>query len=259
MAVQMLTVARMHLGFDEAQLSPLRAIADRLKPLGGRRMGERNRKRLEQFDEPQVVQRLLSFPEEELARALKLKNPLRRAKGAERALAISLAIFTGLRVKNLRMLHLEQNLRRSGKRVFVAFPDEQMKTHRSLELELPRETIALLDLFVAEHRPLLPGSAGPYLFPGEDGGARSYSAMRDALGRMPREVGGILLSPHLYRHITAKLVIERRPDLALDVSRRLGHKSLSTTFQSYLGTEGPAASRRINDLLQLVRDKEGGK
>ena len=38
------------------------------------------------------------------------------------------------------------------------------------------------------------------------------------------------------------------------VSRRLGHKSLNTTYQSYLGTEGPAASRRINALLQQVRD-----
>jgi hypothetical protein len=43
------------------------------------------------------------------------------------------------------------------------------------------------------------------------------------------------------------------------VSRRLGHKSLSTTYQSYLGTEGPAASRRINDLLQKVRDREDKK
>lgn len=255
----MLFVARMHLGYTDEQLKPLQALAGKLKPQGGRRMGERNRKRLEQFDDPAVVQRLLRFPEEELARALKRRNPLRRAKGVERALAISLAIFTGLRVKNLRTLHLEQNLRRSGKRVFVQFEDEEMKTHHSLELELPQETITLLDLFLRDQRSLLPGPEGPFLFPGEDGGARSYSAMRETLGEALKEHAGILLSPHLYRHITAKVAIERRPELALDVSRRLGHKSLSTTYQSYLGTEGPAASRRINDLLQQVRDKEGRK
>jgi integrase len=259
MAVQMLTVARMHLGYTEAQQEPLQAVTNKLKPLGGRRMGERNRKRLEQFDDEAVVQRLLRFPEEELARALKLRNPQRRAKGVERALAISLAIFTGLRVKNLRSLHVTRDLRWSGKRVFLQIPDEEMKTGRQLDLELPQDAIALLDTFRTEYRPLLPGSEGPYLFPGEGGGARSYSAMREALGQSLRTHAGITVSPHLYRHIIAKIVVERHPELALDVSRRLGHASINTTFQSYLGTEGPAASRRISTLLQQVRDKEGGK
>ena len=78
--------------------------------------------------------------------------------------------------------------------------------------------------------------------------------MRDSLGRALKEHAGITVSPHLYRHIIAKIVVEKRPELALDVSRRLGHKSLQTTYQSYLGTEGPAASRRINDLLKTARD-----
>jgi integrase len=254
MATQLIVVARRHLGHSEAQLKPLQAIADRLKPKGGRRMGERNRVRLGQFDDPDIVQRFLRFPEEELGRALKKANPLRRAKGVERALAISLEIFTGLRAKNLRSLHLERDLRRSGKRVFLQIPDEEMKTHRQLDLELPQDTIALLDAFLTEHRPRLSGSEGPYLFPGEDGGPRSYSAMRDALGEPLRKHAGITVSPHLYRHIIAKVVVERHPELALDVSRRLGHASINTTFQSYLGTEGPAASRRINALLQKVRD-----
>lgn len=254
MAVQLLAVARMHLGFDDGQLKPLKAVADRLKPKRGRRMGERNRVRLGQFDDPANVQRLLRFPEEELARAMKQRSPLRRAKGVERALAISLAIFTGLRVKNLRSLHLTQNIRRSGARVFVQIPEHETKTHRSLDLELPKDTIALLDLFLNEHRGKLAGAEGPFLFPGEDGSARSYSAMRDSLGRSLQKRAGITLSPHLFRHIAAKIVVERQPELALDVSRRLGHASINTTYSSYLGTEGPAASRRINHLLQRVRD-----
>ena len=256
MATQLVVVARTHLGHDEARLKPLQAMADRLRPPGGRRMGERNRQRLGQFDDPQVVRRLLRFPEAELARALRQANPLRRARGVERALAISLAIFTGLRVKNLRTLHLDGNLRRSGGRVFVHIPEEEAKTHRVLDLELPAGTIALLDLFLRGHRTLLPGAASRHLFPGPDGAPRSYSAMRDALARPLRRHAGIVLSPHLFRHIGAKIVIERQPELALDVSRRLGHASLTTTFQSYLGTEGPAASRRINDHLEQVRDDE---
>ena len=54
-------------------------------------------------------------------------------------------------------------------------------------------------------------------------------------------------------------VVERRPELAFDVSRRLGHKSMNTTYQSYLGTETPAASRRINALLQETAGKSSAK
>ena len=96
----------------------------------------------------------------------------------------------------------------------------------------------------------------PYLFPGENGGPRCYSAMRDALGKQLRKHADIELSPHLYRHIIAKIVMERHPELIHEVSRRLGHRSINTTYQSYLGTEGPAASRRINKLLQNVRDTD---
>jgi integrase len=138
--------------------------------------------------------------------------------------------------------------------VFLQIPDTEMKTGRQLDLELPTDTIVLLDTFLTEYRPLLPGAEDLYLFPGENGGPRSYSAMRDALGEFLRKHAGIMVSPHLYRHIIAKVVVERHPELALDVSRRLGHASINTTFQSNLGTEGPAASRRINALLQQVRN-----
>lgn len=254
MATQMLAVGQHYLGLDEDRLAPFRAIAMRLKPKGGQQMGQRNRKRLEQFDDEEVVRRLLCFPEEELKRAIKAKSRVRQAKGVERALAISLAIFTGLRVKNLRQLRLDQNIRRAGKRVFIQISEEEAKTHASLELELPQETIDLLDIFAIEYRGDLPGSDGPYLFPGESGGARSYSAMRDALQRTLKKHAGITMSPHLYRHAIAKIIVERHPELALDVSRRLGHTSLNTTYRAYLGTEAPAASRRVNAILAGLKE-----
>ena len=186
---------------------------------------------------------------------------LRRAKGVERALAISLLIFTGIRVKNLRSLRLDRNVVRRGERVFLSFTDDEMKSGNALELELPDETIRLLDTFLNHHRDRLAGADGPYLFPGPDGEARSYSAMREAVSKPLLKHAGIKLSPHLYRHIIAKIVAERAPEMLPDVSRMLGHKSINTTYQSYLGTETPAASRRINQLLQETRanPKLGGK
>ena len=248
----------MHLPADH--LAQIEAIVNRLKPASGPKMGKRNRDRLEPFDDPVIVQRVLAFPEEELARALKLNNPVRQAKGVERALAISLLIFTGLRAKNLRSLRLDQNIRRSGSRVFIELAEDETKTHAIHTVELPTETIVLLDLFVSGHRYLIPGASdNPYLFASPDGRCpRSYSAIRDMISAPFRKYMGIEISPHLFRHIMAKIVAERAPEELMNVSRTLGHRSVNTTYLSYLGTETPAASRRIHGLLKKARDAADG-
>ncbi len=258
MATQLIAVARHHLRLDEVRLKEFEEIARRLKPKAGG-MGKRNRVRLAQFDDEEVIRRLLRFPEEERARALRQLNPLRRARGIERALAISLLIFTGIRVKNLRHLRLDGNIRRAGQRVFINFSETETKTHSELELELPPETISLLDEYLAQGRRLLPGANSAWLFPGPTGHARSYSAMRDAVSRPLRRHAGIEISPHLFRHIIAKIVAERCPEHLHDVSRMLGHKSMRTTYGAYLGTEGPAAARRIAALLREAKGKTDGE
>ena len=258
MARQLIAVGRHHLRLEKSRLDELERIARNLKPKASG-MGRRNRQRLAQFDDEEVVRRLLRFPEEERARALRLRNPLRRAKNLERALAVSVLIFTGIRVKNLRQLRIDRNIRRSGKRAFIVLSTAETKTHSELELELPPETISLLNEFLADARPLLSGAESLWLFPGPSGEPRSYSAMRDAIGRPLRRHAGIELSPHLFRHIIAKIVAERSPENLHNVSRMLGHKSMNTTYQSYLGTEGPAASRTVGALLRRTDRSDDGE
>ncbi len=259
MATQLLAVARHHLRLDEKRISEIEGIARRLKPRSTGGMGRRNRVRLAQFDDAAVVRRLLRFAEEERARALVKTNPLRRTRGIERALAISMLLATGLRAKNLRQLRLDRSFRGAGNRVFVFLPAAETKTHAELELELPPDTISLLDEFLVEHRRLLPCAEGRWLFPGMTGGPRSYSAMRDAVSQPLKRHAGIEISPHLFRHIIAKIIAERCPEHLHDVSRMLGHKSMRTTYSAYLGTEGPAASRRIAALLREAKGKNDGE
>ncbi len=254
MATQMASVAKYHLKLDDKTLSQIEMIKRQLGKQRGPIMGKRNRERLKQFDDPATIQLVLHYPEAEYARAMQIKDPMRRAKGVERALIVSILIFAGVRVKNLRTLHLKNNIRRSAGRVFLEFAADETKTDTEHTVELPRETIDLLNDFLAEHRAFLPGSDGPYLFPAPDGQARHYSSIRSVISKNLFEQTGIRMSPHLFRHFVAKIVAERKPELLPDVSRRLGHKSFNTTYQSYLGTETPAASRRINAMLTEVID-----
>lgn len=259
MATQLIKVAREQLRLEQERLKELAKITGRLMPDDSGGMGRRNRERLAQFDDEAVVNRLLRFPEEERARALRQVNPLRRAKGIERALAVSILTFTGIRVKNLRHLKVDKSFRHVSKRVFLKLEAHETKTRAELELELAPETIALLDEFRAEHRLLLPGADSPWLFPGPTGEPRSYSAMREAVSRPLRRHAGIELSPHLFRHIIAKIVAERCPENLHNVSRMLGHKNMRTTYAAYLGTEGAAASRRLADVLRKAGREEKEK
>jgi integrase len=247
-------VARHYVQVEAGAQKGIDLLCRRLDPNEPRVMGRRNRDRLDQFDDAENVGKLLAFPEAEAARALKLRNAARRARGIERALAVSLLIFTGLRIKNLRHIRHAEDIRRSNGRAELKVAAANVKNGQALEFELQPETLALLDLFLAEHRTNLPGSGGPYLFPGMDEGPKSDNAMRAAVSEPVWKHCGLTVSPHLYRHIIAKIVVERDPGMYIAVSRHLGHRSMSTTLGSYLGTETRAAGRRLGRLLTEARE-----
>ncbi|HYF53365.1 MAG TPA: site-specific integrase, partial [Salinarimonas sp.] len=247
-------VARHYVRVDEASEREIKAVLRRLEPGVVRGMGRRNRERLDQFDAPEAVRAILSFPEAEAARARARRSPGRRARGMERALAVRLLIDTGLRIGNLRQIRFD-SLRRIGSTTYLRVPGAQVKNGVELEHVLPAGTVVLIDEFVHEHRGHLPGSQGPYLFPGQDGGPKSDGAMRACVSEPIRKHTGLTMSPHLFRHVIAKIVVERDPTLYVAVSRHLGHKSINTTLGSYLGTETRAASRHLHRILDTAREE----
>lgn len=99
-------IAKHYCRMDEPTLAALEAICKRLDPGTRRQMTARNRQRLGQFDDPRHVARLLRFPEQEVRWTQAQTNPLRAAKGMERAVAVSLLIHCGLRIGSLRTLEL---------------------------------------------------------------------------------------------------------------------------------------------------------
>ena len=262
LANALVRIARYHCKLDEETLARLAAIAKKLKPRGPHQMSARYRARLRQFDDPRNVAKLLKFPQDQLARAGRDKNPYRAAKRVERALAVAL-MFCGLRQATLRKMQLEGDFswtRPNFEGVcHLHVPGEKVKNKRPVERELSAETAELLRRYLTEYRPRLPGSEGPYLFPGFTGGIRSRSQFGEGLSRAFRKDTGLELNPHLIRHALAKIVIDRDPGAYLAVSRVLGHASLSTTLGYYLGTETKAAARHIDRLLIEAKEEFSAK
>lgn len=239
---------------NDETLSTLEKICRKLDPGNRRQMTERNRRRLGQFDEARNVGRLLTFPEREAKRALVEKNPLRATKAMERAVAVDLLIRCGLRVSSLRTLELADFTWLSSGLANLVIPGERTKTGRPLEFELNVEVTARLKHHIAEFRSRLPQADGPYLFPGPQGGARSKTAMSDAIRRGMRRAG-LEVNPHLFRHAIAKITTDADPGAYLAVSRVLGHTTLDTTMAHYLGAGTKASGRYVDRLLGKVEAK----
>ena len=66
---------------------------------------------------------------------------------------------------------------------------------------------------------------------------------------------GVVITPHQFRHLAAKLFLDRHPNEHETVRRLLGHKSLETTMRYYRELEAVLAGRRYAALLdELLGD-----
>jgi integrase len=250
----LLSVARHHAKLPIDQVEAIKKVLGRL---GHREIGmtKRNRERLAQFDEEKNFLKLLKFPEEERKRGLKIKNPYRRAKAFERALSAAILIYASVRMQNLRTIQIGKNIRYHRDACILSFDKTETKNKRPLELELPEGVAHLLQEFIQHHRPILPGSDGPYLFPGKSGGPRSHNTMRHDFETAVFKHTGLRVNPHLMRHATAMLAINDDPANLPMVAQRLGHSNLQTARNFYLGNESRPSSRVMNKILEEAANR----
>ena len=245
----LLSIAKHHSKLPDGEVDAIRSLLKRLgkKDKG---MGARHRARLVQFEDAKNVLKILTFPIKERERGLKATNPYRQAKFFERALSAAILISASVRMQNIHTIHMEKNIRYFQGECILTFEASEMKNSRSLELALPASVAALLREFIEKYRPRLPGSNGPYLFPGKDGGPRSHNTMRLDFETAVLKHTGLVVNPHLMRHVTAMIAISQDPANLTAVAQRLGHAGLQTCIDFYIGNESKPSSRVMNRILE---------
>lgn len=245
----LLSIAKHHSKLPDDEVDAIRALLKRLgkKDKG---MGARHKARLVQFEDAKNVLKILTFPIKERELGLKAANPYRQAKFFERALSAAILISASVRMQNLHTIHLERNIRYFRGECILTFEASEMKNSRSLELALPTSVAALLKEFVEKYRPRLPGSSGLFLFPGKNGGPRSHNTMRQDFESAVLKHTGLVVNPHLMRHVTAMIAIAQDPANLTAVSQRLGHAGLQTCIDFYIGNESKPSSRVMNRILE---------
>jgi integrase len=251
------SIAKYHLQMPPTELASLDHITAKLnRHVVG--MTNENRSRLAQFDDEAVLTRFLSFPPVEAARLLGANRTLRRRDAVTLSLLIALEILihAPMRVENLAGLRTDRHLRlpsqRQGEAVILLSANE-VKNDQSLQYLLPTDSTELVRRYLERVKPMLESEPSPYLFPGDPGRAKRPDTLSRQITQMVRDRLGIAFSPHLMRHLAAKLHVDARPGDYETPRRLLGHRSHDTTFQFYEGMETKSANRLHDELIRAKR------
>lgn len=251
------------LGIDSEHLEQLRGFATMLSGGNGDRkvrnkgLTPKNRERLRQFRDPARRDALLCLATDLMAETRRINHKVRAARLAEVAIGIAIELIAPLRLKNLAELHLDLHFDRTVPgRLILTIPEYEVKNAAPLEFELPDRVRELLDWFLADFRPYLIAQPCPWLFAREDGTDHVHqTVLARRVTETIAERLGIEMNMHLFRHLSALLILDRDPG-AYDLVRRiLGHAELSTTLDAYAGMESLSATRLLSELVETAHEE----
>lgn len=248
-------VARRYVRASEADQKRLDGMVVRLAMKKSRGMTVKNRERLRPLNDEATLRRLLMLPEKLFARAEARGDAQESALEREDALAIGILCVAPIRRCNLASIHLDDNLDRPGDgSTYLHFSENEVKNYQRLEFRIPRDVVRMIDRHLATRAPRLCPPATPWLFPARDGRGPMHpdGLSKRIRTRIHRETG-LIINPHLFRHIAAMLMLEAHPGGYESVRHLLGHSRLSTTMTVYTGLEAGTAVRLLADAVEAAR------
>lgn len=161
-----------------------------------------------------------------------------------------IADLDGVSEKTVRRAIASGLLQAIHSRVYLVLDEEDTKTHRALEFELPKDVVRLLEKHLATRSPELCQHGSPWLFPRrDDRGPIVGNALSSRLRKRLRKEIGLEMNAHLFRHFAVMIWLDANPG-GYEVARRLlGHSELSHTIALYSGFEATTATRAFADLM----------
>jgi integrase len=174
---------------------------------------------------------------------------------AQAGAATLILIFAPMRITNLNHLRIDQNLNWIDNRLHIHVPGSQVKNGMELNFALPQGPSDRIQEYIDRYRPGFQLESNPYLFPGRKG-PKDQSALSKLITNNLFRHTGIRLTPHQFRHVAAKLLLDARPGHYEVVRKLLGHKNLSTVYESYSGAETQAA---VDLYDEVIFDRKRGR
>lgn len=240
------------------QLAELKRLAKLVRnhPTG---MCERNKERLQPFKDPEVMRRLMRLPGEVAKRFKDATSPtVAQAQEMQLAVLLELLCHLPMRVKNAASLDLKKHFQRpvggkSGKwRVHI--PKGEVKNEKAIDGELGITTSELISRYETVFRPMLCDGQSTALFVSQNGQQKGPSALGKQFRKFIRRELGLTVNIHLMRHLIAFAFLDANPGDYEGARQLLGHKQIMTTISFYAGMESAAAFKRLDKLVDHLRD-----
>jgi integrase len=252
-----LSIAVQWVKAPDDQLAELRRWAHQFRRQR-RGLTEKNRARLRQFANQEVIRNLVTLPDRLIAQARKQPVSSRSARKVQTAVALALLLIAPIRIGNLvrldRSRHFQGAFSGKARILHLVIPTAEVKNDVDLEYPVPAEFETLVDAYLTTYQPhLTTGHPSGLLFPGRAGGPKHDTALRRQITDAIRAEAGLAMNPHLFRHLAALLFLEHHPGHYEEARRILGHKNINTTIQSYAGLETTAAVQRYDAMILDLR------
>jgi integrase len=224
---------------------------------------EKNKTMLRKFDDPRLITELIHLPER-LWTAARRRLPMSRRAfiDLQTALAIDLLIHVPMRMQNLACLNFRAHLlwpQGRRKPALVTFRGEETKNRSPLEFEIPTVLAERLQVYRNEIAPAVIGERPDAVFVSFSGRPRKQDTIKMTITKTIRRYLGVKLTPHQFRHLAAKIILDDNPGAYELVRQLLGHKNLTTTTMFYAGIDTRRAGRAHADLIMKLRESNLGR
>jgi integrase len=225
-----------------------------IMPAPVRELTAKNRTFLRQFDDPAVLRRLYCLAERLWTEVKREAKPnFRTLAKAQAALAIAILSYCPIRPQNLTALAFDSHLflrQGAGAISTLEVPAHEVKNRRELAYDIPPQLAKMLIEYrdrvatkIIRHRPTR-------LFVNVDGTPKNQATVASLVINYLRKRAGIVMTPHQFRHLSARVVLDANPGEYETVRQFLGHKSLKTTVAAYAGIDSRRAARRHQHLVE---------
>jgi hypothetical protein len=235
----------------------LRALHDikRVQRPPAKKLTEKNEAKIRPFCDPDLVRQLVELPrllfDEARNEAGSKVNTLAKLHAA---LAIGALTRFALRLANLASLTIGVHIDLGQSFGTIRFTAAEVKNDAALEFEIPDDYRRLLEEYYFEFCPALAGSSYTRIFTTIHGRPKHAHTVARLVENYTESYLGVPLNPHVFRHLAAKLILDRDPGNYPTVQHLLAHKRLETTSTFYAGRNTLRAGRHHLKILKQFAD-----